>query len=147
MWVASSRNSNAKGRYAARVIRVHTITIQACDAAAVGRFWRDFLGYEVAPNHSYSVLLTGEGPSLLIQPVAEPSAPGRIHLDLRPDDAAAEVERALTLGARFADVGQAGREGWTVLSDPEGNLFCVLQSRAEFEAACAADPGERTPLD
>lgn len=129
------------------MIRLHTITIQARDAAVVGRFWRDFLGYEVAPNHSDSVLLSGDGPSLLIQPAAEPSAPGRIHVDLRPDDAAAEVERALTLGARLADVGQTGREGWTVLSDPEGNLFCVLQSRGEFEAALAVDPGECTPLD
>ncbi len=30
------------------------------------------------------------------------------------------------LGARTADVGQTGDEGFTVLADPEGNEFCVL---------------------
>jgi hypothetical protein len=30
------------------------------------------------------------------------------------------------LGARHADVGQAGAERFVVLADPEGNDFCVL---------------------
>ncbi|WP_446214460.1 VOC family protein [Micromonospora sp. IBSANI012] len=32
----------------------------------------------------------------------------------------------LALGARRADVGQSGDEGFVVLADPEGNEFCVL---------------------
>jgi hypothetical protein len=35
----------------------------------------------------------------------------------------------LALGARHADVGQAGGESWVVLADPEGNEFCVLADR------------------
>jgi hypothetical protein len=51
-----------------------------------------------------------------------------LHLDFRPDDRDAEVERLLALGAIRADVGQ-GEQTWIVLRDPEGNEFCVLGSR------------------
>jgi hypothetical protein len=52
----------------------------------------------------------------------------RLHLDLRPRDGDldAELERLMGLGAARADVGQTGDEGFTVLTDPEGNEFCVL---------------------
>jgi hypothetical protein len=52
----------------------------------------------------------------------------RLHIDLRPDDQAAEVDRLIALGASHVDVGQ-GDVPWVVLADPEGNEFCVLQSR------------------
>jgi hypothetical protein len=51
-----------------------------------------------------------------------------LHLDFRPDDRDAEVERLLSLGAVRVDVGQ-GEQTWVVLADPEGNEFCVLSSR------------------
>jgi hypothetical protein len=54
----------------------------------------------------------------------------RLHLDLAPDsDRDAEIERILALGARRVDIGQTGRESWTVLADPEGNEFCVLRPK------------------
>jgi hypothetical protein len=52
----------------------------------------------------------------------------RLHLDLRPDDRDAHVQRLLDLGATPADVGQTGSESWVVLADPEGNEFCGLSS-------------------
>ena len=39
-----------------------------------------------------------------------------------------EVRRLLGLGARRADVGQ-GEESRVVLTDPEGDEFCVLATR------------------
>jgi Glyoxalase-like domain len=55
----------------------------------------------------------------------------RGHPDLVPDDgdADAEVKRLLALGARHADIGQFGTEGFVVLADAEGNEFCVLRRR------------------
>ena len=50
----------------------------------------------------------------------------RCHIDLRTSDPVAEIERLLRLGARRADVGQRGDEGFDVLADPEGNEFCLL---------------------
>ena len=52
----------------------------------------------------------------------------RLHLDFRPDDQDAEVERLIALGASRVDVGH-GEVSWVVLADPEGNGFCVLQDR------------------
>ena len=49
----------------------------------------------------------------------------RIHLDFRPDDQQAEVERVIAMGAKHVDIGQ-GEPSWVVLADPEGNEFCIL---------------------
>jgi hypothetical protein len=61
----------------------------------------------------------------------------RIHLDLRPDDQAAELARLEALGARRVDVGQRTEVSWIVLADPEGNEFCLLRA---FRPEELADP-------
>ena len=63
------------------------------------------------------------------------SVKNRLHLDLRPDDQAAEVARFETLGARRVDVGQTGDVTWVVLADPQGNEFCILRARTPDEEA------------
>lgn len=130
-----------------RMIKIETITIKALDVRTVARFWRDFLGYRVAPNHSDSALLVGSGPALLIQPSQARPLDAAIHLDLRPEDPAVEIRRALDLGASLADIGQSGAEGWTVLRDPGGNLFCILEGVKAFDAHRVAEPGQVTPID
>ena len=67
-------------------------------------------------------------PGLLFVRVPEPKTlKNRRHLDFRPDDRDAAVDRLLGLGATRADVGQ-GEQSWIVLTDPEGNAFCILAS-------------------
>jgi hypothetical protein len=56
----------------------------------------------------------------------------RLHLDLRPDDQAAEVARAEAMGATRVDIGQ-GEVTWVVLADPEGNEFCILRAKPAGE--------------
>nr|BFF16215.1 hypothetical protein GCM10025699_75180 [Microbacterium flavescens] len=69
-------------------------------------------------------------PGLLFVRVPEAKTlKNRLHLDFRPDDQDAEVERLLALGATRSDVGQTSDVSWVVLADPEGNEFCVLGSR------------------
>lgn len=54
-----------------------------------------------------------------------------MHLDLATTSTAHQkelVDRLRELGATPADVGQ-GDVPWTVLADPEGNEFCVLEPR------------------
>jgi len=55
----------------------------------------------------------------------------RLHLDLRPDDQAAEVTRLESLGAKKVEIGQSTDPDttWVVMADPEGNEFCVLSAR------------------
>ena len=128
------------------MISITTITIKTTKPRAVAAFWRDLLGYEVAPNLTDSVLLEGNGPSLLIQPATRPAAPGAIHLDLRPDDQGEAVAAALALGASHADILQTGQEGWVVLADPAGNLFCVLEGRAAHAARMTGRTPTPTPV-
>ena len=62
----------------------------------------------------------------------------RLHLDLRPEDQAAEITRLEGLGATRVDVGQGDGRAWVVMADPEGNEFCVQaphrpEVRAEWQ--------------
>jgi hypothetical protein len=59
----------------------------------------------------------------------------RVHLDFRPSDQVAEVERLIGLGATHVDIGQSSECTWVVLADPEGNEFCVLRPYSAAELA------------
>ena len=64
-------------------------------------------------------------------PEPKTATKNRVHLDLATTSAAHQAElvaRLQALGATPADVGQ-GDVPWTVLADPEGNEFCVLEPR------------------
>jgi Glyoxalase-like domain len=116
--------------------RIGQWTLDVRDVALMADFWAAALGYRVDADGQHLRPPPDAGPQALsvwLQPVDEPT-PGKIrgHPDLVPTDgdADAEVERLLALGARHADVGQTGEEGFVVLTDPEGNAFCVLRGRA-----------------
>jgi hypothetical protein len=119
-------------------LRVWTITVACNDPSRMAAFWKALLEYERGTSHTSSELLEdplGNGPRLLLQPSSLlKSQQNQLHLDLRPDDHDAAVALALDLGASPVDVGQAGSESWTVLADPEGNEFCILQSQASYNA-------------
>jgi catechol 2,3-dioxygenase-like lactoylglutathione lyase family enzyme len=119
------------------------VAIDCADPRALARFWCSVLGYEVQ-DESDGVVTIGsplvpEGkrrpgpvpPTLTFAPVPEgKTVKNRLHLDVNPTDGEQddEVRRLLDLGARPADVGQ-GEQSWVVLTDPEGNEFCVLADR------------------
>jgi Glyoxalase-like domain len=107
--------------------------VDARDPAALGGWWRDALGWVVVNEDPEEFEIRPRAdrlPGLLFVAVPEAKvSKNRLHLDFRPDDRDAEVERLLSLGATRADVGQ-GEQSWVVLADPEGNEFCVLGSRA-----------------
>ncbi|MEU9235543.1 VOC family protein [Streptomyces subrutilus] len=127
-------------------LRPAHVNIKALDHSAVGRFWAQALGW-----HAYS---TGSGLTTYVGPagglvwpdpvalgidvvaVPEPGTPtkNRVHLDLASASAAHQTElvaRLRRLGATPVDVGQ-GDVPWTVLADPEGNEFCVLEPREVY---------------
>ena len=51
----------------------------------------------------------------------------RVHLDLRPaaGEDAPTVDDLVARGATVVGSGREGPHTWTVLTDPEGNEFCV----------------------
>ena len=106
------------------------IIVDSADPVALGRWWKDALNWVVVDESDEHIEIRptpDRMPGLLFVPSAEPkTGKNRLHIDLRPDDQEAEVQRVLALGARHADVGQTGDEPWVVLADPEGNEFCIL---------------------
>jgi len=108
------------------------VVIDSADPKALGRWWAEALGWVVVGEKDDELEIRPAPdrlPGLLFGVVPEAKAgKNRLHLDLRPVDQQAEVDRLLALGARPADVGQ-GDVSWVVLADPEGNEFCVLRSR------------------
>jgi len=117
-------------------IRIQCLSIDAADPAGLATFWQSALGWRRTFEEDGQVVLEppegskedGVAPDLLFQRVPEEKAgKNRLHLDLRPEDQAAEVARLEALGARRADVGQGPDVSWVVMADPDGNEFCVLQ--------------------
>ncbi|MEU5535502.1 VOC family protein [Streptomyces sp. NPDC020362] len=108
------------------------VNVDAADPVALGRWWAEALGWVVVndAHDEFEIRPAPDRlPGLLFAPVPEKkTVKNRLHLDLRPEDQAAEVARLLSLGARHADVGQ-DEQAWVVLADPEGNEFCVLGER------------------
>jgi predicted enzyme related to lactoylglutathione lyase len=108
------------------------VVVDAEDPARLARWWAEALGYPIVHEEPDEVEIrrtpdTYPGLLFVTVPGAK-SVKNRLHLDLRPDDQEAEVERLVDMGARPVDVGQ-GDVSWVVLADPEGNEFCVLASR------------------
>lgn len=113
------------------------VTVDAADPGALGRWWAAALEWVVVNDdpEEFEIRPAPERvPGLLFVRVPETKTlKNRLHLDLRPDDRDAAVDRLLRLGATRADVGQ-GEQSWIVLTDPEGNEFCILSSWAEDES-------------
>jgi Glyoxalase-like domain len=112
--------------------------------AVLARFWAALLdGYAVrpydqaeidrlaglglTPETDPTVMVDGPGPLLCFQRVAgRKYENNRVHLDIAVADRTVEVARMRKLG------GQVEREasGYTVMRDPEGNQFCVVEHQA-----------------
>ncbi|MEM8707400.1 MAG: VOC family protein, partial [Actinomycetota bacterium] len=105
------------------------VVIETADAVTLGQWWAEALGWAVVDDGPivFGIQPTpGQVPGILfLQSDAEKQKKNRLHLDFRPDDQAAEVERLIGMGARRIDVGQ-GDVPWVVLADPDGNEFCIL---------------------
>jgi hypothetical protein len=116
-------------------IRIGQVVLDCRHPASLAEFWSAALGYHAEPSSDGSIHLTPGYPitvlpTIWLQPTDEPKHDkNRVHIDLVADDPEAEVERLLSLGAMRTDVGQTGDESFVVLSDPEGNEFCVLDNQ------------------
>ena len=125
-------------------IRIQCLCIDATDPAGLASFWEAALGWRRTYDMDEQVVLEppegspeeGIAPDLLFLRVPEDKAgKNRLHVDLRPDDQAAEVTRLEGLGARRIEVGQGPDANWVVMADPAGNEFCVLRPLTAVELA------------
>ena len=109
------------------------VTFDCRDARSLASWWARQTGGEVVADHDGWFLMVSGGagmPVLGFQQVTEPT-PGknRLHLDMVTADRELEVERLLTEGALEVARHETALVSWVVLSDPEGNQFCVSQRR------------------
>ena len=110
------------------------LIVDCADPERLAAFWMAVLNWQPTGRYDGAVEIadpSGSVPSVTFVPVSEPKAvKNRLHIDVNPIgcEQDEEVERLIGLGACPVDIGQ-GERSWVVLADPEGNEFCVLQSR------------------
>lgn len=111
---------------------LYLLAVDAHDLKGLATFWARVLDWRIVHEDDEEVIIAADEnalPGIIFLSVPEEKAgKNRLHIDLAPDDQAAEVERIIGLGARRVDVGQ-GEVSWVVLADPEGNEFCVLRPK------------------
>ena len=116
---------------------LYTVTVDASDPHRLANFWSELLDFKITFDSEDEVAIERQdesGPAILFGKNSDPkTVKNRVHFDLNPDDQAAEVDRALELGATHVDIGQTNDPDvtWKVLADPEGNEFCILTPRKD----------------
>lgn len=124
--------------------RIFSIPVDCSDAEVLAAFWADVLGWTVkdrgwqrTEHGPDGVTIAAENATIEVDfrwvPDGRPRTKNRMHFDINPTDRDqdAELDRLLALGARPVDVGQRPGSSWHVLSDPEGNVFCLCRDRIE----------------
>ena len=113
---------------------IRNIVIDAVDGDRLADFWTEAAGFERGQASGNYITLKSNlqrYPRILIQKVPESKArvKNRVHLDLparSPDEMKQLVARLEGLGAKQVNVIEEDGEVFTVLTDPEGNEFCVV---------------------
>jgi predicted enzyme related to lactoylglutathione lyase len=114
------------------MLSVDTLTIDCHDPKLLADFWCAALGYRLDEIDEKDAIIkpaAEPGWTMLFQFVPEEkTVKNRLHLDVRPSGSmAAEVARLEKIGATAITRVDEGGSFWTVMSDPEGNEFCVLR--------------------
>lgn len=114
-------------------VQIGSIVIDVKDFDRMMTFWQEALGYAPGtpptPEDPFVILKdpAGKGPNVSLDGMVPYR--NRLHLDLYTDDPDAEVERLLRLGASLFRPREED-EDFVVLADPDGNLFCVVDTRS-----------------
>ena len=110
-------------------IRLGSTVINCADMEPMTSFWSQAL--HLVPSSrgaddDFRVLRGDQGRLSLQLSQTPVTARDQMHLDLYTDDQAAEVERLAGLGARYVRHNTDPDDDYVVMSDPEGNEFCVV---------------------
>ncbi|SDT19299.1 VOC family protein [Microlunatus soli] len=112
--------------------RLHGIVIDCPDPESLATFYQDLLGMIRVQDSPIVIGDSADRPGLCFRqvdnyrPPTWPTGerPQFLHLDARVDDLAEATLRAVQLGATRLD---GGGDNFTVLADPIGHPFCLVQ--------------------
>ena len=100
------------------------------DVQRAVRFWSEALHYKLKypAKDNWAILIPQNGPGvqLSLNKITSEKAK-RHHIDLFTVHRKTEVKRLISLGAVKACWNYPPDADYTVLQDPDGNLFCVVQ--------------------
>jgi predicted enzyme related to lactoylglutathione lyase len=112
------------------VPKVGSVVINALDHDLLVEFWSTLLDVEtentfppfwttLRPQHEGGVALS-------IQAVSDPTmGRNRVHMDMQVDDMAATAAWIEELGGSHLEDHEVNGFEWKVMTDPEGNEFCI----------------------
>jgi hypothetical protein len=115
---------------------IDTLSFDCADPVRLAEFLAEALGFRVMDSWDQEgdtgAVIAGPGDAswrLIFARVTEGKAgKNRLHIDLTPPRTRdEEVERLKALGATVLEGFGGPKATWTVMQDPEGNEFCVLQ--------------------
>lgn len=130
---------------------IHEIVFDCAEPAKLAPFWANLLeGYAVRqadttnaaisaalgldPEVPTTVMIDGPGPSICFQNVdGQRPDNNRVHFDVQVTDRADEVEKLKEAGASIDRV----LPTYTVMRDPEGNQFCLVDRPAQAARVAA----------
>ena len=131
--------------------RIHEIVFDCDKPAKLAAFWAELLdGYTIrdydeaemarlaalglTSETDPTVMVDGPGPSICFQNVdGRRYDNNRVHFDIEVTDRSGEVERLKELGAEAVRV----LPTYTVMRDPEGNQFCLIDAQEQAAAVAA----------
>jgi predicted enzyme related to lactoylglutathione lyase len=108
-----------------------SVTIDTTDPVRLAAFWSALLEVEIEHQSADEINLARQprrGVGLAFQRVPDPT-PGknRVHVDLLVGDLATAKRRAVSLGGTTLDEHERDGYQWSVVADPDGNRFCLIQ--------------------
>lgn len=121
---------SSTGRTSPAVGRVDEIVVDCRDPANLATFWAALFGVEpkIRDTSWATVRESDSGLRVAFQEVPEPKVgKNRVHIDIRVAHLEEAVAACVALGATAEGPIKADDEGWfQVMSDPEGNEFCLV---------------------
>lgn len=117
-------------------MKIGSIVIFCYEFERMMAFWQEALHYiPREPANSGWVVLrdpAGLSPNISLNQVPrKKSGRGKLHLDLYSNNRDAEVERLIKIGASRYPWRYKPIDDFIVLEDPDGNLFCVVQTTSK----------------
>jgi predicted enzyme related to lactoylglutathione lyase len=112
------------------------VTVDTTDPDRLAGFWSALLEVPIEHRTDTEVHLARQpsrGVAVAFQRVADPTqGKNRLHLDLLVKNLSTARKRAVELGA--AEVEEHDSEGlhWLVVTDPDGNRFCLIEPPADL---------------